>query len=327
LGHTAVEDAVDALVDGRAVVVELADHGALVAVAGGLGEALVRLHGADAFVVTADEVGPSGVGVLAGADDRAVAADLLRLVAPVPAVVCARLGTAPRHVPVPSVVAHFAVEHDLPLVAIDDLVHHRWRFDRLVDEVAVASLPLRAGVFAAHAFRSRVTGAEHIALVLGEVHDGADVLCRIHSECVTGDAFGSLRCDCGPQLDAAIARVGAEGRGVVVYLRGHEGRGIGLAEKLRAYRLQEDGHDTFDANVLLGHPPDGRDYGDAAQILRSLGVASVRLLTNNPAKIERLEALGVDVAARIPLETEPNPHNRSYLDAKRRRFGHLLDGG
>ncbi len=328
MGSVAVEEAVGALGAGRAVLVELTDRAVLVAPAGGAAAALVDLHGSAPRTLDRAGADADPAGLLAAVEPVAVAADLLRLARRVGvelgAVRFATLAVAPRHVPVASVAARFAADHDLPLVALDDLVHHRWRTDQLVREVAVASLPLGAATFRAHAYRSVVSGAEHVALVLGEVEGGTGVLCRVHSECLTGDVFGSLRCDCGEQLDAALAAITAEGRGIVVYLRGHEGRGIGLAEKLRAYQLQEQGHDTWDANVMLGHPPDARDFGDAAQILGRLGPASVRLLTNNPTKISRLEALGVTVEGRVPVEVAPNRHNVAYPDTKRRRFGHLF---
>ena len=327
MGYLAVEEAVAALSSGSALLVELPDRGVLVAVKGSPGARLVDLH-ATAVGTVPWEATADPAGVLARPTAAAVALDLLRLArfgdaAPL-AVRFGDLAGVPRRAPLPAVLARFAADHDLPLVSLDDLVHHRRRFDHLVDEVAVASLPLPAGTFRTHAYRSLVNGSEHLALVLGEIEGGEDVLCRVHSECLTGDVFASRRCDCGEQLEAAFAAIAAAGRGVIVYLRGHEGRGIGLAEKLRAYALQEQGLDTVDANVALGHPADGRDFADAAQILRLLGPASVRLLTNNPAKIARLEALGVAVSGRQPVEIAPNPHNAAYLDTKRRRFGHLL---
>jgi 3,4-dihydroxy 2-butanone 4-phosphate synthase/GTP cyclohydrolase II len=175
-------------------------------------------------------------------------------------------------------------------------------------------------------FDSVLDGLEHIALVRGEIGDGADVLVRMHSECLTGDIFGSLRCDCGTQLDAALAAVAAEGRGVVVYIRGHEGRGIGLMHKLQAYQLQEAGADTVDANLALGMPADARDYGTGAQILVDLGVRSMRLLTNNPAKRTALEGYGLEIVDRVALPVRPNPENLRYLRTKRDRMGHDLTG-
>lgn len=193
-----------------------------------------------------------------------------------------------------------------------------------IERVGSAPVPTRWGTFLAHGYRNPDTGDEHLALVAGHVDDGEPVLVRVHSECLTGDVLGSLRCDCGAQLDAAMRRIAQAGRGALVYLRGHEGRGIGLAAKIRAYALQDGGLDTVDANVALGAPVDARSYGDAAAILRDLGVASVLLLTNNPAKRDGLAALGTTVAAVEPLATAPTAQNGGYLRAKRDRLGHLL---
>jgi 3,4-dihydroxy 2-butanone 4-phosphate synthase/GTP cyclohydrolase II len=193
-----------------------------------------------------------------------------------------------------------------------------------VQRVASARLPTEHGEFTAYAYRDPADGIEHLATVVGEIGDGQPVLARVHSECLTGDVFGSLRCDCGPQLDRALEMVAAAGRGVVVYLRGHEGRGIGLANKIRAYALQDAGRDTVDANSDLGLPVDSRRYEVAAHILADLGVVSVRLLSNNPRKVAALQAAGLIVAERIPLAIEPNRENRQYLRTKQQRMGHLL---
>ncbi len=219
----------------------------------------------------------------------------------------------------------FAKEHNLVLVSIADLIAYRRRTERQVERVVEARLPTRYGLFRVHGYRSNADGAEQVALVHGDLGDGQDVLVRVHSECLTGDVFGSLRCDCGPQLQAALQRVAEEGRGVVLYIRGHEGRGIGLLEKLRAYQLQDDGADTVDANLLLGLPADARDYGTGAQILYDLGVRTMRLLTNNPAKRAGLEGYGLSVVGRVPLASSPHPENVRYLRTKRDRMGHLLD--
>jgi 3,4-dihydroxy 2-butanone 4-phosphate synthase / GTP cyclohydrolase II len=224
----------------------------------------------------------------------------------------------------------FADEHGLSMISIDDLVRHRHRTEDLVERVAQTRLPTAHGEFAAYGYRSRIDGSEHLALVYGDVSragstDGAEaVLTRVHSECLTGDVFGSQRCDCGPQLDEALARVVAAGRGVVVYLRGHEGRGIGLVAKLEAYALQDAGRDTVDANLDLGLPADARHYGAASQVLRDLGVTQVRLLTNNPDKATALADFGVAVEARVPLTPRPNAHNLRYLRTKRDRMGHVI---
>jgi 3,4-dihydroxy 2-butanone 4-phosphate synthase/GTP cyclohydrolase II len=218
----------------------------------------------------------------------------------------------------------FADEHGLAMISIEDLVRYRRRVENLVERVAETRLPTRHGDFTAYGYRITVDGSEHVALVHGDVSGPDPVLTRVHSECLTGDVFGSHRCDCGPQLDEALQRVAAEGRGIVIYLRGHEGRGIGLIAKLQAYALQDAGRDTVDANLDLGLPADARHYGTATQILRDLGVATVRLLTNNPDKVSNLEEFGVTVAARVPLTPHPNDHNIAYLLTKRDRMGHLL---
>ena len=196
-----------------------------------------------------------------------------------------------------------------------------------VDREAETRLPTRHGEFTAYGYTITVDGSEHVALVYGDpatLSDGEPVLTRVHSECLTGDVFGSERCDCGPQLDEALARIVEEGRGVVVYLRGHEGRGIGLVAKLQAYQLQDGGRDTVDANLDLGLPADARHYGAATQILKDLGVGTVRLLTNNPDKVTSLEEYGIPVAERVPLTPHPNDHNLAYLLTKRDRMGHDL---
>jgi len=218
----------------------------------------------------------------------------------------------------------FADEHDLALISIEDLVRYRRRYEVLVERVAETRLPTRFGDFTAYGYRIAVDDGEHVALVHGDVAGKESVLTRVHSECLTGDVFGSHRCDCGPQLEEALERVVVEGSGVVVYLRGHEGRGIGLVAKLQAYALQDGGRDTVDANLDLGLPADARHYGAATQILRDLGVRSVRLLTNNPDKTTSLEDYGVPVSSRVPLTPRPNDHNLAYLLTKRDRMGHDL---
>ncbi|NBO46593.1 MAG: bifunctional 3,4-dihydroxy-2-butanone-4-phosphate synthase/GTP cyclohydrolase II [Actinobacteria bacterium] len=218
----------------------------------------------------------------------------------------------------------FATRHNLLMVSIADLVRYRRTFEKQVERVVSVELPLAAGTFTAVGFRSLVDDREHVALVVGDIGDGQNVLVRVHSECLTGDVFGSLRCDCGPQLQLALSKVSDEGRGIVLYLRGHEGRGIGLLHKLQAYELQQQGLDTVDANLQLGLPADARDYGIGAQILADLGVKSMRLLTNNPGKRVALEAYGLSIASREPLVTEPGEHNQAYLATKRARLGHDL---
>jgi 3,4-dihydroxy 2-butanone 4-phosphate synthase/GTP cyclohydrolase II len=220
----------------------------------------------------------------------------------------------------------FAGEHDLALISIADLIAYRRRTEKQVERVADARIPTRHGTFRALGYRSFIDGTDHIALVRGDIGDGDDVLVRVHSECLTGDVFGSQRCDCGPQLDAALAAVAAEGRGVVLYVRGHEGRGIGLMHKLQAYQLQDAGRDTVDANLDLGLPADARDYGTGAQILSDIGVRSMRLLTNNPSKRAGLEGYGLSILGRVPLPARVTPDNLHYLVTKRDRMGHDLPG-
>ena len=220
----------------------------------------------------------------------------------------------------------FAAEHDLALISIADLIAFRRHTESQITRIAEARVPTTHGEFRAIGYTSTIDGSEHIALVKGDVGDGTDILVRVHSECLTGDVFGSQRCDCGPQLDAALAAVAGEGRGVVLYVRGHEGRGIGLMHKLQAYQLQDKGADTVDANLQLGLPADARDYGTGAQILADIGVRSMRLLTNNPAKQAGLEGYGLSVVARIPLPVRVTRDNLRYLTTKRDRMGHDLPG-
>jgi 3,4-dihydroxy 2-butanone 4-phosphate synthase / GTP cyclohydrolase II len=220
----------------------------------------------------------------------------------------------------------FASAHDLPLITIADLVRYRRQTEKLVRQVSEARIPTEAGEYTAYVYESVLDNEQHLAFVLGEVAGQQNVLVRVHSECLTGDVFGSLRCDCGPQLRAALALIEQEGTGVLIYLRGHEGRGIGLAHKIRAYHLQEQGHDTVDANLELGLPVDSREYGIGAQMLVDLGVTTMRVMTNNPVKYGGLEGFGLDIKERVPLESAPNPENIEYLRTKRERLGHLLDG-
>ena len=219
----------------------------------------------------------------------------------------------------------FAEEHGLLLISIADLIRYRRRHEKLVEHFASARIPTKYGDFTAHAYRSTLDGDEHVAYVLGDLNSVEAPLVRVHSECLTGDLLGSVRCDCGSQLDAALGKVGEEGAGVIVYLRGHEGRGIGIGHKLRAYELQDEGLDTVDANLSQGLPVDSREYGVGAQILSDLGLTKMRLMTNNPVKYGGLEGYGLEIVGREPLRTTPNPENLRYLETKRRRMGHLLD--
>ncbi|WP_132994371.1 bifunctional 3,4-dihydroxy-2-butanone-4-phosphate synthase/GTP cyclohydrolase II [Gordonia zhaorongruii] len=224
----------------------------------------------------------------------------------------------------------FADEHDLALISIADLIAWRRRHETHVQRIADARIPTEFGSFKAVGYSSLFDDAEHVALVMGDVGGadggGEDVLVRVHSECLTGDVFGSLRCDCGPQLQAAMSMVADEGRGIVLYMRGHEGRGIGLMHKLQAYQLQDAGADTVDANLELGLPADARDYGIGAQILVDLGVRSMRLLTNNPAKRVGLDGYGLQITDRVPMPLRANSENLRYLKTKRDRMGHMLEG-
>jgi 3,4-dihydroxy 2-butanone 4-phosphate synthase / GTP cyclohydrolase II len=265
-------------------------------------------------------------GVLVRPGHTEAAVDLARLAGLEPAGVISELvnddGTMKRG----RQLRDFADEHGLAMISIEQLIHHRRRHENHVQRVAETRLPTAHGDFTAYGYRITIDGSEHVALVHGDVTGEEPVLTRVHSECLTGDVFSSSRCDCGPQLDEALELIAKEGRGVVVYLRGHEGRGIGLVAKLQAYQLQDGGRDTVDANLDLGLPADARHYGAATQVLRDLGVSSVRLLTNNPDKVASLEEYGVQVAERVPLTPRPNDHNIAYLMTKRDRMGHQLPG-
>jgi 3,4-dihydroxy 2-butanone 4-phosphate synthase / GTP cyclohydrolase II len=265
-----------------------------------------------------------GGGVLERAGQTEAAVDLARLAGLIPAgVICEVMkddGTMAR---VPDLV-EYCEEHELKMITVADLIAYRQRTERLIERVAEAVLPTAFGEFTAIGFRSLVDGKHHVAMVKGEVDGEPDILVRMHSECLTGDVFHSLRCDCGQQLESALAMIEREGRGVLVYLA-QEGRGIGLLNKLRAYKLQEEnGLDTVEANVALGLPVDLRDYGIGAQILKDLGLSSIRILTNNPKKIIGLEGYGLSVSEQLPIQPIANPHNEGYLRTKRERMGHAI---
>jgi 3,4-dihydroxy 2-butanone 4-phosphate synthase/GTP cyclohydrolase II len=265
-------------------------------------------------------------GVLNRAGHTEAAVDLARMAGLYPAGVLCEIvnddGTMAR-VPV---LEQFCQEHDLLMISIADLIRYRRQSEKLIRRVAEARIPTDWGDFTCYAYESLLDGETHLAFVKGAVQGQDDVLVRVHSECLTGDVFGSLRCDCGVQLQSAMAKIDDEGLGVIVYLRGHEGRGIGIAHKLQAYGLQDKGRDTVDANIDLGLPVDSREYGIGAQILVDLGITTMRLLSNNPTKRGGLEGFGLEVVGRVPLETKPNPHNIAYLKTKRERMGHLLEG-
>jgi 3,4-dihydroxy 2-butanone 4-phosphate synthase/GTP cyclohydrolase II len=262
-------------------------------------------------------------GVLQRAGQTEAAVDLARLAGLNPAgVVCEIMkddGTMAR---VPDLVEYCA-RHDLKMITVDDLIEYRRRTEKLVERLTSVRLPTAYGDFTAIAFREKLTGKHHVALVKGQVDGEEDVLVRVHSECLTGDVFHSLRCDCGEQLEQALARIGSEKRGVLLYMA-QEGRGIGLLNKLKAYELQENGLDTVEANAELGFPPDMREYGIGNQILADLGLSTIRILTNNPKKITGIEGFGLTVVEQVPIEISPNEENRRYLETKRAKLGHRL---
>ena len=264
-------------------------------------------------------------GVLKRAGHTEAAVDLARLAGLQPAGIICEIqnddGTMSR---LPDL-RKFCAEHNLLLSSIADLVEYRRHHERLVERVGSAAVPTEWGGFTCVAYKSTIDGIEHLAFVKGDVSDGTPVLTRVHSECLTGDVFGSKRCDCGPQLAAAMQQIETAGKGVVVYLRGHEGRGIGIGHKTRPYSLQNDGFDTVNANTQLGLPVDSREYGIGAQILADLGARELRLMTNNPAKYGGIAGYGLSIVERVPLSIEPTPENEAYLRTKRERMGHVFD--
>ncbi len=308
-----------------------AEHGVSTGISAADRATTLRLL-ADAHSVPGDFARPGHIfplrarpgGVLSRDGHTEAGVDLARLAGLRPAAAIVEIagedGTMLR---LPDLVA-FARKHDLAIISIEDLIAHRKALEPGVRREAQTRLPTAFGDFQAYGYRSTADGVEHIALVSGEIGDGEDVLVRVHSECLTGDIFHSLRCDCGPQLHASLERVAAEGRGVVLYLRGHEGRGIGLLSKLRAYQLQELGRDTLDANLELGLPADARDYAAGAEMLTDLGVRSLRLMTNNPEKTTALVRHGLRVLGREPMPVQAGEHNLRYLRTKRDRMGHDL---
>jgi 3,4-dihydroxy 2-butanone 4-phosphate synthase/GTP cyclohydrolase II len=262
-------------------------------------------------------------GVLERMGQTEASVDLARMAGLIPAgVVCEIMNPDGTMARVPDLIP-YCERHGLLLVSVADLVEHRRRHEKLIERVVATRLPTVLGEFTAVAFREKLTGKHHVALVKGDVEGAEDVLVRVHSECLTGDVFHSLRCDCGEQLDTAIARIAAEDRGVLLYMA-QEGRGIGLLDKLKAYELQERGLDTVEANLALGFPADARDYGIGNQILADLGLSTIRVLTNNPRKLTGIEGFGLRVVEQVPLEVAPNAENRRYLVTKREKLGHRL---
>jgi 3,4-dihydroxy 2-butanone 4-phosphate synthase/GTP cyclohydrolase II len=262
-------------------------------------------------------------GVLKRAGHTEASADLARLAGLYPsAVICEIMNVDGSMARVPDL-KKFAVDHNLPILTVSDLISHRLRTESLVRKVASPTLPTSYGNYVAHAYESEMTGEQHIAFVMGDIDPEDPTLVRVHSQCLTGDIFGSERCDCGPQLHHALEAIHREGKGVLLYLL-QEGRGIGLFNKLKAYELQEQGHDTAEANEKLGFRPDERNYGIGCQILRDLGVRRMRLLTNNPGKYIALKGYGLEIVERVQLEVPPTDSSRDYLRTKREKFGHLL---
>lgn len=263
-------------------------------------------------------------GVLRRAGHTEATVDLVKLAGLYPAgVLCEIMDDDGSMARLPRLV-EIANEHDLKIITIKDLIEYRRRSEKLVKRVVTTTIPSRHGEFESHLYEDQLTGDHHVALVKGNVDGEPNVLVRVHSQCLTGDVFGSMRCDCGDQLQQALKRISDEGSGVLLYMR-QEGRGIGLANKLRAYALQDQGHDTVEANLALGLPVDARDYGIGSQILADLGLTTIRIMTNNPSKRFGIEGYGLEVTERVPLQTFPNSYNVGYLKTKRGKLGHLLD--
>ena len=263
-------------------------------------------------------------GVLRRAGHTETTTDLARLAGLIPAGWCCEIMDDDGHMMRTPKLLEFADKYGLKIITVKSLIEYRKKTECFVEKIAEADLPSKYGHFRIHAYESKLDGKCHLAIMKGDVRDKKDVLVRVHSECLTGDALGSMRCDCGEQLATALKKIEAEGCGVVLYMR-QEGRGIGLANKMRAYELQDQGKDTVEANVLLGFAPDERDYGIGAQILADLGLSSIRLMTNNPAKRAGLEGYGLSISERVPLIMPVNEYDKNYMKVKRAKMGHILD--
>ena len=262
-------------------------------------------------------------GVLRRAGHTETTTDLAKLAGLAPAGLCCEIMDDDGHMMRTPRLIEFSKEHNLKLITVKALIEYRKRTECFVEKIAEADLPSKYGHFRIHAYESKLDGKCHLAIVKGDIKGKKDVLVRVHSECLTGDALGSLRCDCGEQLAVALKRIEAEGEGMVLYMR-QEGRGIGLGNKMRAYELQDGGKDTVEANVLLGFAPDERDYGIGAQILADMGLTTIRLMTNNPAKRAGLEGYGLKIVSRVPSEVPSNEYNKQYMKVKKTKMGHIL---
>jgi 3,4-dihydroxy 2-butanone 4-phosphate synthase/GTP cyclohydrolase II len=307
-----------------------AAHGITTGISAGDRAATIKIM-ADPTAVPEDLVQPGHVfplrarpgGVLQRAGHTEAAVDLVKLAGCRPiGVICEIMSEDGSMARLPEL-AKLAKKHRLKICTIEDLIKYRRTREKLVERVEVVKMPTEHGDFSLYLYRSKLDGQHHLALVCGELAGKENVLVRVHSECLTGDVFGSRRCDCGPQLHQAMRQVAEAGRGVVVYMR-QEGRGIGLAPKIKAYKLQEQGYDTVEANQKLGFNMDLREYGLGAQILADLGLRTIRLLTNNPKKVVGLEGYGLEIVEQVPIKVHPNPHNTQYLNTKREKLGHLL---